>query len=102
MPLDMKEAPSASTITLKQMAVELAEGNALQKKQAEAVLSDLVSLTTKHLKNGDKIRLTGLGVLQVRDLPARTGRNPGTGEAIEIKASRKIVFRAAKELKEAV
>jgi DNA-binding protein HU-beta len=98
----MKEASTASTITLKQMAVELAEGNALQKKQAEAVLNDLVSLTAKHLKNGDKIRLTGLGVLQVRDLPARTGRNPGTGEPIEIKASRKIVFRAAKELKEAV
>ena len=46
--------------------------------------------------------LTGLGLLHVQDRPARMGRNPGTGEAIEIKASKKIAFRAAKELKEAV
>ena len=70
--------------------------------QAEEVVGDLMALATRHLKNGDKIRLTGLGILQVRSLPARMGRNPGTGEAIEIKASKKIVFRAAKELKEAV
>jgi DNA-binding protein HU-beta len=61
-----------------------------------------MSLTTEHLRNGDKIRLTGLGILQVRSRPARTGRNPGTGEVIEIKASKKIAFRPAKELKEAV
>ena len=66
------------------------------------MLGDLVMLATKHLKNGDKIRLTGLGLLQVQDRPARMGRNPATGEAIEIKASKKIAFRPAKELKEAV
>ena len=101
MPSD-KAAASQATITLKQMATELAESHELPKKQAEAVLNDLVTLATRHLKNGDKIRLTGLGILQVRSLPARTGRNPGTGEIIKIKASRKIAFRAAKELKEAV
>ena len=52
--------------------------------------------------NGDKIRLTGLGILQVRARPARMGRNPATGESVEIAASRKITFRAAKELKKAV
>lgn len=46
--------------------------------------------------------MTGLGILQVRARPARTGRNPGTGQAIEIKASKKIAFSAAKELKDAV
>ena len=102
MPLDSKPAASQTTITLKQMAAELAESHDLPKKQAEAVLGDLMTLTTRHLRNGDKIRLTGIGILQVQNRPARMGRNPGTGEAIEIKASKKIAFRPAKELKEAV
>jgi DNA-binding protein HU-beta len=97
----VKAAPQI-TVTLKQIAAELAEGHDLPKKQAEAVLSDLVALATRHLKNGDKIRLTGLGILQVQQRAARMGRNPATGEAIPIKASKKIAFRPAKELKEAV
>jgi len=107
MPLDTqadttrRPAPQA-TITLKQMAAELAETHGLHKKQAEDVVGDLMALATRHLRNGDKIRLTGLGILQVRALPARAGRNPGTGEVIQIKASKKVAFRAAKELKEAV
>jgi DNA-binding protein HU-beta len=84
------------------MAVELPESHDLTKKQAEAMLGGLTTLATRHLQNGDKIKLTGLGVLQVQNRPARTGRHPGTGAAIEIKASKKIAFRAAKELKEAV
>ena len=96
-----KAAPQA-TVTLKQMAAEVAEGHDLYKKQAEAALGALMTLTTRHLQNGDKIRLTGLGVLQVQNRPARMRSNPGTGETIEIKASKKIAFRAAKELKEAV
>jgi DNA-binding protein HU-beta len=90
------------TITLKQMAAELAEGHDLPKKVAEAVLADLVTLATTHLKKGDKIRLTGLGILQVRARSARMGRNPATGESIKIAASKKIAFRPAKELKESV
>jgi DNA-binding protein HU-beta len=97
----VKAAPQI-TVTLKQIAAELAEGHDLAKKQAEAVLGDLVALATRHLKNGDKIRLTGLGILQVQQRAARMGRNPATGEAIQIKASKKIAFRPSKELKEAV
>ena len=96
------KAPPQLTVTLKQIAAELAESHDLPRKQAEAVLGDLVALATRHLKNGDKIRLTGLGILQIQNRAARTGRNPATGEAIQIKASRKIAFRASKELKEAV
>lgn len=96
-----KAAPQV-TITLKQIAAELAEGHDLPKKQAETLLGDLVALTTQYLKKGDKIRLTGLGILQVQNRAARMGRNPATGEAIQIKASKKIGFRPAKELKEAV
>ena len=90
------------TITLKHIAAELAEGHDLSKKLAEAVMSDFVALATRHLVKGDKIRLSGLGILQVRARPARMGRNPATGESIEIAASKKIAFRPAKELKEAV
>jgi DNA-binding protein HU-beta len=67
------KAASQVTITLKQMAAELAEGHDLPRKVAESVLADLVTLATQHLKNCDEIRLTGLGILQVR---ARIGRNP--------------------------
>jgi DNA-binding protein HU-beta len=96
------KAAAQATITLKHLAAALADSHDLAKKQAEAVLGDLVTLTTRHLKKGDKIRLTGLGILQVRKRAARMGRNPATGEAIKIKASKKIGFRPAKELKEAV
>ena len=89
-------------VTLKHLAAKLAEVHSVPKKQADAMLGDMVGLVTRHLKKGDKIRLTGLGVLQVRKRAARMGRNPATGEAIKIKASKKVAFRAAKELKEAV
>ena len=91
-----------ATITLKHLAAALADSHDIAKKQAEAVLGDLVTLTTRHLKKGDKIRLTGLGILQVRKRAARMGRNPATGATIKIKASKKVAFRAARELKEAV
>ena len=55
-----------------------------------------------HLKRGDRLRINGLGILEVKSRAARTGRNPATGEVIQIKASKKIAFRAAKELKDAV
>jgi DNA-binding protein HU-beta len=97
-----KAAAPPVTITLRQIAAALAEGHDLPKKQAETMLGDLVALTTRHLKKGDKIRLTGLGILQVKSRAARMGRNPATGESIQIKASKKIAFRPAKELKEAV
>jgi DNA-binding protein HU-beta len=96
------KAAAQATLTLKHLAAELADSHDLAKKQAEAVLGDLVTPATRHLKKSDKIRLTGLGILQVRKRAARMGRNPATGEAIKIKASKKIAFRPAKELKEAV
>jgi DNA-binding protein HU-beta len=106
-PAVKKSAASAkaavqATITLKHLAAALSDSHDVPKKQAEAVLGDLVTLTTRHLKKGNKIRLTGLGILQVRKRAARMGRNPATGEAIKIKASKKVAFRPAKELKEAV
>jgi DNA-binding protein HU-beta len=97
-----KKASAAPTITLKHLAANLAESHEMSKKQAETILGDLVGLVTTHLKKGDRIRIGGLGILVVRKRAARMGRNPATGAPIEIKASKKVAFRAAKELKEAV
>jgi DNA-binding protein HU-beta len=97
-----KAAAAQATVTLKHLAAALAETHEMAKKQSELILNDLVGLVTKHLKKGDRIRLVGLGILQVRRRAARMGRNPATGEAIKIKASKKVAFRASKELKEAV
>lgn len=98
----VKKAATPSTVTLKHLAAALAEDHELSKKGAEAILSDMVTRITKHLKKGDRIRIVGLGILQVRKRAARKGRNPATGEEIQIKASKKVAFRAAKELKEAI
>jgi DNA-binding protein HU-beta len=91
-----------NTVSLKHLAVALADSNELPKKQTEAMLNELVALLTKHLKKGDRIRIPGLGILVVRKRPARMGRNPATGEPVKIKASKKVAFRAAKDLKEAI
>ena len=97
-----KKAATPATITLKHLAAALAEEHDLSKKAAEAILTDTVGKIAKHLKKGERVRIVGLGILQVRKRAARTGRNPATGEPIQIKASKKVAFRAAKELKEAV
>jgi DNA-binding protein HU-beta len=94
--------PKVNTVSLKHLAATIAGDHEMPKKQAEAILNDLVGLLTKHLKKGDRIRMAGLGVLVVRKRAARMGRNPATGEPIQIKASKKVAFRPAKELKEAV
>ncbi|MFM9943350.1 MAG: HU family DNA-binding protein [Hyphomicrobiaceae bacterium] len=95
-------AAKAATVTLKHLGNAIAESHNMPKKQANEVLADMVGMITSHLKKGARIRIGGLGILQVRKRPARLGRNPATGEQIKIKASKKVAFRAAKELKEAV
>ncbi|MBR0814690.1 HU family DNA-binding protein [Bradyrhizobium diazoefficiens] len=97
-----KKAAAPATITLKHLAADIAESQDLSKKHAESVLTDMVDLITRHLKKGDRVRIVGLGILQVRKRAARTGRNPATGEPIHIKASKKVTFRPVKELKEAI
>jgi DNA-binding protein HU-beta len=87
---------------MKHLAANVADQHELAKKHCEAILGSMVDLIVKHLKKGDRIRIGGLGILQVRKRAARMGRNPATGEPIKIKASKKVAFRAAKELKEAV
>lgn len=95
-----KAAPDVMTI--KHLAAELSEAHQMPKKQAESVVSDFIDRMGGYLKKGKKLRISGLGILQVRARPARKGRNPATGEAIKIKASKKVAFRPSKDLKDRV
>ncbi len=89
-------------LTLKHLAAELAEAHEMPKKHAEMVVADFIDRMGGYLKKGKKLRISGLGILQVRHRAARMGRNPATGEAIKIKASKKVAFRPSKDLKERV
>ncbi len=99
---DTAKAPKVNTVTLRAITASLAEKHELTKKQSTEVIEGFIAAIGKHLKKGDKIRLPGLGIFQVRKRQARMGRNPATGEPIKIKASKKVAFRASKELKESV
>ena len=90
------------TIALTKISADLAEKHEMSKKATAGLLGDFVESIVKHLKKGNKVRVTGLGIFQVKKRPARLGRNPLTGEQIKIKASKKLAFRAAKEVKESI
>ena len=89
-------------VTLKHISAGIAEKNDQPKKQVHELLEAFVEALTRNLKKGEKIRIPGLGIFVVAKRAARMGRNPATGEPIKIKASKKVAFRASKELKEAV
>ena len=95
-------AAKVELVTLRQLATSIGEAHGISTKQANEVLAGTVALIGEHLKKGARIRMAGLGTLEVRKRSARMGRNPATGEAIEIKASKKVAFRAARDLSEAI
>ncbi len=74
----------------------------MSKSGAEAVLNAFVSSVTGALKGGDKVTLTGFGTFSISNRAARMGRNPKTGEPIQIKASKVPKFKAGAGLKVAV
>jgi DNA-binding protein HU-beta len=90
------------SITTKHLAYELAEQHQLTKQQGLDMMEEFIGMVTTHLKKGERVKLVGLGILKVRNRAARAGRNPKTGEAIQIKASKKVAFRASKDLKMAI
>jgi DNA-binding protein HU-beta len=97
-----EKAPAVELITLRQLSVTIAETEGLSQKQTGSVLAATIALIGEHLKKGARIRIAGLGTLEVRKRPARMGRNPATGEPLKIKASKKVAFRAAKDLSESI
>ena len=86
-------------LSLSDFTKELAERHAMTRVAAKALIEDLFNEAAYALKAGRKVRLTGFGIVQVRERPARTGRNPRTGETIKIKASKRVAVRVAKDFK---
>jgi len=90
----------AKALSKAQIASLVAEKNGLSKKQAVEILDYIATLAYKHAK--DTFTLPGIGKLVLKDRAARMGRNPKTGEAIQIKAKRVVKFRVAKAAKDAI
>ena len=80
----------------------IAEKSGLTKKDAEAALNAYTAVVTDVLKSGDSVQLIGFGTFEVRERAARTGRNPHTGETIEIAAAKVPAFKPGKGLKDAI
>lgn len=80
----------------------VADSAGLSKADAGRALDAMVDAITGALQAGDSVSLVGFGTFSVRDRAARTGRNPRTGETIQIAASKNPAFKAGKALKDAV
>jgi len=93
---------TVKTVTLKQIGQELAAAYELPKKTVESLLNDMTDTIVKTIKKGSKVRISGIGILQVKKRAARMGRNPATGESIKIKASKKVSLSVARDLKQAL
>lgn len=85
-----------------ELVAAMAEKSELSKKDAENALTSFVDTVTDELKNGGKVQLVGFGTFEVTERAERQGRNPQTGEAIMIKASKTPKFKAGKALKDAI
>gem|GEM_PF-38745 len=90
----------AKALSKAQIAALVAEKNGLSKKQAVEILDTIAALAYKHAK--DTFTLPGIGKLVLKNRAARIGRNPKTGEQIQIKAKRVVKFRVAKAAKDAI
>ena len=85
-----------------ELVAAIAEKSELTKVDAEKVLKAFIDTVTDQLKNGGKVQLVGFGTLEVGERAERQGRNPKTGEAITIPASKSPKFKAGRSLKDIV
>lgn len=85
-----------------ELIASVAEKSELTKKDAEKAVSAVLATIEEALANGDKVQLVGFGTFEIRERAARKGRNPQTGEEINIAAARVPVFKAGKALRETV
>ena len=85
-----------------ELIAAVAAKTGLKKKDAEAAVNALTDVIAEALKAGDKVQLVGFGTFEVKERAARDGRNPFTGEAIKIEASKRPVFTAGAALKNQV
>ncbi|WP_188066575.1 HU family DNA-binding protein [Brevibacillus brevis] len=85
-----------------ELVTKVAETTELTKKDATKAVDAILDAIADALKEGDKVSLIGFGNFEVRERAARKGRNPQTGEEIEIAASKMPAFKPGKELKDSV
>ena len=85
-----------------ELIAEVAEKTGLTKKDAEAAVKAVTDTITDAMIQGDKVQLVGFGTFEVRECAARFGRDPRTGESMEIAASKAPAFKAGQGLKDAV
>ena len=85
-----------------ELVAQIAEKSELTKVQAKAALEQIIASITDSLKDGEPVQLVGFGTFKVNHRSARDGRNPRTGETIQIKAANVPAFVAGKSLKESV
>ena len=83
-----------------ELVAAMADQANLSKKDAEAALKAFIDVVSEELKKGEKVQLVGFGTFEVSERAAREGRNPQTGETMEIKASKTPKFKAGKALKD--
>lgn len=89
-------------MTKTELVALVSEKAGLTKKDADKAVSAVVRAITETLEKGDKVSLVGFGTFEVKERAERSGRNPATGEAMTIKASKAPVFKAGTALKTAV
>ena len=85
-----------------ELVAAIAGQTQLSRKDAEAALKAFIDVVSEELKKGEKVQLVGFGTFEVSERAAREGRNPATGEAMTIKASKSPKFKAGKALKDMV
>ena len=101
--LDEEEArPGAGVMTKAELVDEVARVVQLTKKQAETIVNIVFDSIVDSLRSGQKIELRGFGSFRLRSRKSRTGRNPKTGEKVEVPSKKIPYFKPGKELKELI
>lgn len=85
-----------------ELVSSVADRAEVTKKDAEKVITAVFDVVEEAMAKGEKVQLVGFGTFEVRDRAARTGRNPQTGEEIQIAATRVPAFRAGKALRDSI
>lgn len=92
----------SKTVGKSELVNNVMDQTGLQKKDAVKAVDAVLDSITAALNSGDKVQLVGFGNFEVRERAARKGRNPQTGEEIEIAATKVPAFKPGKQLKDAV
>lgn len=100
--VDQDDSPKPGVMTKAELVDEVAQAVQLTKKQAETIVNIVFDSIVGSLRSGEKIELRGFGSFRLRSRKSRTGRNPKTGEKVDVPSKRIPYFKPGKELKELI